>query len=391
MDFLNKAIFSSIDRGLLGLIVTSYEPDDVMSRAAVKLVTAEDLTTGTVKLHPRGFQLNDDGTLMSDTASRQVIVDSVFSYISAESLNFGPPCVDVTDVVLFGVQNNGYVLAEYEEAKTNGDITEGSTCPVPFSRFSVSNSSFNIYASYQQLDAGFRTCSLLRLEDGSAQDFYCALPLIQIPNELLKCLHLTDNIIVKGREMGVYKVSAGLEPFYTEVGEAFLNYLAYQVAFYNMGEDVLNAMKSTMPPAVAAPTVEEQKPRTPRRAEVNVSIEHCYKKTHLQGLFKLLGDPTSLTEFTKMYPEAVITYQWLVKIMTSPWVSNPQAGMSEDEAIYTACVNLLADCRKTRLKFALELLRHRYYIASMGVGNDSLGSVLKGGGVNGQSFKRASF
>ena len=50
----------------------------------------------------------------------------------------------------------------------------------------------------------------------------------------------------------------------------------------------------------------------------------------------------------------------------------------------------MMECRENGLKYGLELLTHRYYLATIPVYEDIVPIVLKGGGVDGESVKRVS-
>lgn len=392
MEFLNNAIVSSEDGSILGVLLTEFDPSVYTSRAVVKLYTVEDLTAEYDKLSPRGFKFTPPGTLLSDTSVTRAVANSVFSYMEEECGRLGQRSLDITDLVLLGMKDGGCVFANYEELVENGskELMEQNAVLIPFKNFKVSNSSFNIYAPYQVSETeGFRTFSLLEVEDGSPRMFHAIFP---VSSNLTGFEGVTpcETLTMETGEFIVYKVELGLNGFYAGVGEAFLNFLAYNVSFCNIGEKLMKEMKTVMPAVPPIPT-EDYAPRIPRRARVNVSIEHVYKDSRLRGIMGKTGDPDGLVEFLREFPEAAISYQWLQRIYNSPWYKSGEGVMTEEECIYTACTNLLSECRQSRLKYAIELLTHRYYIYMLGVVNDNLGPVLKGGGVSGQSLKRVSF
>lgn len=387
MEFLSSAIVSETDGSILGALITSFQPEDYLNRATVKLYTAQEMLNLEGSLQPRGFKYEKPGVLLSDTPVVRSVTDSLFTYMEAECANFVERTKDITDFVLLGVTEGGQVIPNFENCSRETLLTEGTF--VPFKNFRVSNSSFNIYSSYKA-DSGFRTCSLLQLEDGSAETFYAVFPATVDMSSFGDAVLPWDTLEMDGVDRVVYKVSLGLSGFNANVGEAFLNYLAYSISFYNIGEKLMKEMQSVMPGLPQLP-IEESYPRIPRKARVNVSIEHVYKKSRLKGILGYTGDQAGLTDFLREFPEAVISYQWLQKIYQSPWYLSGEGRMSEEECVYTACTNLLAECRKERLKYAIELLTQRYYIYQLGITNDFLGPVLKGGGVNGESIKRVLY
>ena len=393
MEFLNSAIVSSTDGSILGALLTGFNPSDYTNRANVKLYTVDDLTNEYSQLSPRGFKFEPPGKLLSDTSVTRAVADSVFSYMKAECGKLGQRTLDITDLVLLGVKEGGCAFVNYEELVNDGcskEDMEGRAILIPFKNFKVSNSSFNMYAPYQPTDnEGFKTFSLLEVEDGSPHLFYAIFP-ATLSMEGFDGVVPFGTLTLETGDFVVYRVNLGLNGFYAGVGEAFLNFLAYNISFYNIGEKLLKEMKTVMPTLPPIP-VESPGPRVPRRAKVNVSIEHIYRDSRLKGIIGRTDNTEELVAFMREYPEAAISYQWLQRIYQSPWYTEGEGKMTEEECVYTACINLLAECRKTRLKYSIELLTHRYYIYMLGVVNDNLGPVLKGGGVSGQSLKRVSF
>lgn len=393
MEFLNNAIISSEDGSVIGALLTEFNPDVYTSRAKVKLYTVQELEEKYPSMTPRGFAFSSPGKLLSDTNVTRAITSSVFSYMEEECSKLGERNPDLTDLVLRGVKHNASVYVDFAEMASDVDVNEAvdSATLIPFKTFRVSNSSFNIYAPYQAEDGkGYRTFSLLNLEDGSMQPFYAMFQSDVDMSDFGKGVTPCQTLSLNSGEFIVYKVELGLNGFYASVGEAFLNFLAYNVSFHNIGEKLMKEMKTVMPQVPAIPT-EEAQPRIYRKAKVNVSIEHIYKDSRLKGIVGRTGNTEELIEFMKQFPEAAISYQWLQRIYQSPWYIEGEGKMSEEECIYTSCINLLSECKQTRLKYALELLTHRYYIYMLGVVNDTLGAILKGGGVSGEAIKRVSF
>lgn len=392
MDFLSNAIISAQNSEILGALITHFDPSNYQSRSSMRLYSTADLIAEKDKLDPRGFMFQSPGTLLSDTTVMRSVTDSVFSYMEEECSKLGDRTLDITDLVLRGVDVGGCVFANYEQL--NGEVAPEELADkgifVPFKNFRVSNSSFNIYASYQDEADNFKTCSLLKLEDGSAQKFFAVFPSTVDMSDFPRGVMPYQNIELGGVPHVVYEINLGLNGFYASVGEGFLNFLSYNIAFYNIGEKLMKEIRVVMPKVPEIP-VEEQAPRVYRKAKVNVSIQHIYKESRLKGIVGCMGDNESLISFIRDFPEAAISYQWLQKIYSSPWYAELEGKKPEEECVYAACTNLLSMCRQERLKYAIELLTHRYYIYMLGIVNDTLGPVLKGGGVEGESLKRVSF
>lgn len=383
MDFLTNAIFSDTTGMLLGAMITHFNPDDYTSRASVKLHTLSELQSNYQDLEPRGFRFEQPGLLPADTDVRKVFSKSAMSFVEAEYSKLGIREVDITDLVLYGVQNGGCTIVNYPQVKEQG------VAPIllPFANYRVSASSFNIYGAAKMADGTYKTHSMLELEDGSGKSFYAAFPMEADLSPFASICQQLEDIKIRDTDMVVYRVSSCLKPFYACVGEAFLNYLAYHVAYYNVGRKFLREiaplfMESTQQEEMAA-TAQER--RYPKR---NVSIEHAYDKLCLKGLSACSGDNERLIEYLQEVPEARITMHWMSKFFDSPWYKDGVG--TDEERARTASANLMMECRENGLKYGLELLTHRYYLATIPVYEDILPIVLKGGGVDGESVKRVS-
>lgn len=386
MEFLVNSIASAANQSLLGVVITEFNPDDYRSRAKVRLYDIAQFEREYPTLSPMGFVFENNSVLVGDTVDRRAVTDSLFSYVEHEfSQNTGHKC-DIVDLLLQGVVEKGYVVINPEVL---GDGESGAkVILVPMKNFKVSNSSFNIYAPYQCEDGSYRTCSLLNVEDGSPTEFSVAFPTTSSLDDFSEFLRMSGTHTVGEQEYIVYQAKGlGLIPFNVSVGEAFLSYLSYNVAFYNIGEKTLKGLSPQVGEVLATPYVSD---KVPRRPKVNVKIEHTYRNCKLQQIVGMLGDPQQLQEYLRTNPEANITYQWIYKAYNSPWFTATDATL-EQEQLAVSCANLLVDCKKERLKCALELLSHRYYIYSMGLVNDTLGPVIRGGGIDGESLKQSDF
>lgn len=390
MEFLVNAVMSDgEEHRLLGVVIVHFDPTEYTGRAKVELLSIAEFAEKYKDMTPSGFNCGENGALLSDTVMRRAIASSVFSYMEEELSKIGHRELDIVDLVLFGVENKGYVIANY------GRISEEESYDlngiyIPFKSFKVSNSSFNIYASYKDADDSFKTFSLLNVEDGSKKPFAVAFP-AETDLSQFEGLEVQQILNLSGRDYILYTVDMGLVPFYASVGEGFLNYLAYNVAFYNIGEKTLKELAPETETIV--PSVQKSSDYIPRKPKVNVAIEHVYKESQLKTIVSLLQNKEQLFEFLNTNPEASVTYYWIQKAYNSPWFKDnmDKPECSEGDLLATSCSNLLIDCKMMRLKFALELLAHRYYIYSMGMINDNLNVVLRGGGVGGETVKRSNF
>lgn len=387
MEFLENAIFSNTNYSLLGARLTTYTPEVYTSRASVKLYTAEEFRENYAKFTPWGFQLGDNGTIMSDTPARCTLVDSVFSYVESESKQSHQHTFDTTDLVLHGVAAKGFVVVNYKET-----LTGAEPILIPFRNFRVSRSSFNIYASYKNEDDYYRTFSLLDVREGGPKRFYAAFPEEYNLSGFQGGITLAGALEIDGHTYIVYLCELGLSTFYASVGEAFLNYLAYNVSFYDIGIKALTGLIETVHPR-PKPVYkkEENVERLDRVPHKNIGISHVYTECRLQEYANCGNNMDKVVELFKRCPEAIITYQWVDRVQKSPWFIETRDAQGTDEAYYVACTNLMQECRRDGLKCALELLTHRYFILSQGVANDNLGLILRGGGVDGESIKQSDF
>lgn len=380
MDFLTNAIFSAENSMFLGAMITHFDPEQYTSRASMKFYTREDMYASLPTMEPRGFRLDPNGIFSADTNSRRVLSTSVMPFVEAEFSRLGAREVDVTDLMLYGVQHGGATVVNAKE------VLDGRTLPIllPFQNYRVSNSSFNIYGACKVEDGTFRTHSLLELEDGSGKTFHCVFPDDVDMSWAASFCQQVGDIVVNETSMKIYQVQSCIKPFCTCVGEAFLNYLAYNVAYYSVGRKLIKELSPMIRDAAAqekSPMTQEK--RYPRK---NVSIEHTYDKLCLSGINSCNGDNARLIEYLQSYPEATVTMHWLNRLFDSPWYRNTEG--DEESRVKAACANLLVECKEWGLRYSLELLTHRYYLSIVDSYDDVIPLVLKGGGVSGESLKR---
>lgn len=384
MEFLTDAIFSDETGELMGALLTKFDPEDYCSRAEVELYTVERLRQVINELRPRGFRFESKGVLVADTAVRTTLSSDVMSFVESECGNNHTREPDITDLVLFGVQYGGATILNPAAAMS------GAEAPrlVPFVNYKVSESSLNIYGSCKTEDGSFRTHSLLEMENGGEKAIHCVFPKEADMSWAASFCKTAGELEIDGTKMTVYAVRSFLSTFYASVGEAFLNYLAFNVAYYNVGRKFIKAVSPAVKDVTTPSEKDTDTQRTRRVVERNVSIKHAYDVLCLDKLLECLGDPERLQNYVEMYPEANLTLHWLEKLTTSPWYTSDTNESTEEERMRTACAHLLMECKEQGLKYALELLTHRYYLSVLDFSQDTTPMLLKGGGVNGESFKR---
>ena len=387
MQFLVDAVFSTKQLNLLGVLLVDFDINNYRSRPSLRLYSTEELSENYNNMEPRGFVFEEPGILRSDSSSIRSVKDTLFDYVKDEYDPATNTELDIVDFILLGVESDAMVITNPKDCLESDDIVANAIV-MPFSSLEVSKSSFNIYGRYRNKEGLFRTFSLLDYANGSSKEFYCIFDESVDLTEYNSYVSPVSKVDIDGNTSIIYKVNLGLKVFYYSVGEAFLNYLAYNVAFFDIGEKTLRLMqKSTNLQKSYLQQPKEEVPEDERRKVSTCVIEHSFKNERVKEILSRISKEDSLVSYIKENPEAGITYQWLIKLYNSPWFTEGNY-VNDDERIYSACWNLLNDCRKQKLKFALELLTHRYYLMSVGTVNDFLGPVLKGGGVNGKSVKR---
>lgn len=365
-------------------------------------------------MDPMGFSYNGDGSIVSDTPSRCSLVDKVATYIfqnSSENNLIGgigetsPARVDITDIVLQGMEAGAYVCPNYTAHQQDGV----DMILIPISRFKVSRSSFNIYASYKK-DDGFATMSLLQVEDGSANTFTYLVP-AETKSNLNDTLNSMStqhaNVKILGTEThnnteyNVYSVSVGLEGAPCNYGEAFANYVAYNVALYNIGSSIFkNFIKYGEEDSRGKENAEGQKAKNlnleKRYPKFNVMIEHEYfGQMFLNEAMSAYNSVEKQDELISRYPGASLSVTWLDVILTSDVYKislQRELGRNAEQAplkaLKAASQSMLMDCDEMLLAYSLELLSIRYYLHKVGFANDPIGQILGGGGVDGNSISR---
>lgn len=372
MDFLTNAFYSADaeqPERLCGVLLTSFEPKDIASRAHQRYLTLDELRTSK-SVRPAGFMLSNDGVLLSDSAARRVLDTDLSQYLVSELKgDFVFKEKSLIDFVLLGAECGCL-------ASTVNDVA--CAHPVSFSNLRVSNSSFNIYGAYQNEDGSFRTLSLVDVDNITSLPFTAAIPVEHIERfeEFRKWM---TPVSAASADYLVYRVDVPLRGYGAFTGEAFCNYLAYNVSYFTIGLKTIQAYLGDNAPQYKAMKTEDAPERKYRTDPPNLSIVAPYKDTKLHRILDKINDQEQIAYLLQEDMEAAITMSWLQTIF-----KQEQCGEDSIEL----CLNLQLDCRLLRLHCACELLAQRLYLHGLGIFDDTLGPVLKGGGVNGNSFKK---
>lgn len=382
MLFLSTALFeqpTDSDRTrLCGAVVTSFDPQNLNKRPKMSMHSLEELASLN-RSECAGFFVDETGVLFSDSTARRVTGAAQIAFVKPEIEQVNNMKKSLIDFVKDGLVHNVRVLQNFEKASSG----EESPILIPMESFKVSNSSFNIYASYQREDKSFRTMSLVDIETNKAKDFYVAIPSDSVSSFITSYVGVVEEPAVKGlEEYTIYKVSLPLVPFPVLTGEAFCNYLAYSVAYYKIGLQIMDILltDTKFKPDVSK-VADSVYTGTPKTALPSLSIEHDYSKHCLPRVMDCLSGKGDIVELVRTDGEALITMNWIQAIS-----GESSEGTNEDLAKY--CILLRRDCKAKYLHFALELLAQRMCINQVNTFSLPFGSILKGGGVNGCSTKR---
>ena len=238
MDFLVAAIYtraSELEEGsLVGALLTKYVPES----GGRPYVYFADVDTIKERkgIDPRGFELSDRGILLSDSMCRNEFHEDTVQYISASvgQMHLQPP--GLIDVVLYGASSGCSILQNYDACVAGAE----EPVVVQMRSIRVSNSSFNLYAPYKKADGKFRTLSLVDItsEEDETIPFVLVVPENAIGGFSGLREYCTALPRMEGIDGELFRVSMPVVPAYTFMGEAFINYLAYQVAFNKLGVEI---------------------------------------------------------------------------------------------------------------------------------------------------------
>lgn len=381
MDFLINAFCDDRSGQLLGMSCVDYNPEQFDSRANVRMYSADEFRDSYVQMKPMGFVLDKDGLLSADSNALRPVSGDTFPFIYEQHTEIPSKEKDITDLILFGAENGGATLVNYSAIKEGED-----PIILPFSSYKVSTSSMNIYGAYRLPDNSFRTHSMLEMEDGSGKTVYVVFPQERLGVDFSGFCEEIDTIEVKGSPMTVFKVDTTMKCYNIGVGEAFLNYLAYMVSYYNIGRKVLKVLAPAVESAQEK-VLPPQAERGARKVQKNVSIIHAYDREYVRDVVECSHDSERLNNLVTAFPEARVTIHWFQKAYGSQWIDRTK----DDNGISTVCANLAVECRKQGLKYGLELLTHRCQLMATMSFDNSIPLILRGGGVDGQSAKQVSF
>ena len=395
MDFLTTAVYSDQaedgkNTDLIGVVVTRFDPEDISSRASVEFVDADTLKSGE-GLDTRGFYLDSNGILFSDTESRRSLSPTMATYVMKHANQYKASKVGIIDILLMAVRDNACVLVNYD---LHADAPERhELISIPAINYKVSESSFNIYAPYTNESGFFRTHSLVDVTQNTAIPFFLAVPDQAVENwgSVMSVLSACDPLEALPN-YSIFCVYAELVPTAYFAGEAFINFLAFNVAYHRMGEKII---KSYMRDTRYTPDKESEPKELERKRPLrNISIYCSYNRPKMDEVVKYFGNVAEMEK--RMHDgEFRITTEWVLKLLkVIQNVQDTSGAGSESEfqqKTCAACIPVLASCRKQLLHYSLELLGQRLYVADRGPFADPLNLTLKGGGVYGNSIKRTAW
>ena len=382
MYFLSTTLFEQEKETertqLCGAVLTSFNPAEISARPVLSMVTMDELSE-IDRAMCAGFTINEDGVLLSDSSPRRVTGSAQISFVKNEIDMANSSDKTLIDFLKDCLNYNCRVLQNYEKALSGEELP----ITIPVESFKVSNSSFNIYASYQREDKSFRTMSLIDIEENKAKEFCVAIPAEYFSGMLMNYKSLIALKSVKGlEEYTICKVDLPLQPFPVLTGEAFCNYLAYNVAYYKIGLQVIDVLLSdTKFKSDTTANKDTQYAGTPKTPAPSLSIESEYTNHALNQIMSCMDDSTLLVELVQSNGEANITMNWMQEIQKA-------SNSAVNGELAKTCIALRHDCKSKYLHFALELLAQRLCINQVNTFSLPFGSVLKGGGVNGCSLKR---
>ena len=373
MDFLTNAFFSTDSEAtekLCGVLLTRFDAADITARAVQKYLTVEELRASN-DLKPAGFVLDDHGVLHSDVPARRVLDQEMSAYLMAELKG---EHVDreksLIDFVLLGAECGA--LAAHPSDTT-------CSSPVSFGNLRVSNSSFNIYGAVQLENGSFKTLSLVDIDAVKSAPI-----LVAIPENCIDRFSAFEKWMLPSStqldEYGVFEVCVPLMGYGAFTGEGFCNYLAYSVSYYTVGLGTIKSYLGDNAPQYKVVSPVAPPERKYRDAAPNLSIVAPYKTPKWKQILNAMEDPQLMDALISSDTEAAMTLSWLQAVV--------QLQNNDGEDVSQLCLNLQLDCKLQRLHCACELLAQRIYLHGLGVFDDTLGPVLKGGGVSGYSFKK---
>lgn len=398
MEFLVDAIFRETTSRLCGMNIVSFDPDKPLERPVARVMPLDEFHAAYPSMEPYGFKYNaESGVIVSDTPARRSLVDEVATYVMQDTLVTGGRMrsitdYDITDVVLWGLEVQAAVCANWEEVQTKSD----EPILIPFKRFRVAKTSFNIYAAYQKHDDTFATYSLVSPIDGSAEENVIFVPVAAMDQFGVLVKHLVSNS-VKVEDLGetkydgstykVLRIVVGLHGFSCNVGEGFTNYLSYNVTNYDIGNQIITDFIS-LGESNTAGTVRKAQPNTTakRRPKYNVAVEHIYSGVNMiKEVLPILDDIDKLRELLEFRPEAAVAASWLETIVWSQAFQSTLKKNDVSAALQAGAMSLQEVCKVRLLAFNCQLLSMRYFLHRIGAINCPFDDIISGGGVPGES------
>lgn len=388
MDFLNTALYEmqGAESRLRGALLTRFNEKDWEVRPYVHFVPVERMKDPEFVSNPTGFALDKDGVLLADTTSRSVFDSAVNKYIIDSSGARSSDPLGLIDVILFGYAHQCKIIQNWQDVLFG---QEKEVIEISFETLRVSSSSFNIYTPFQTAQRVYRTLSLVDITTDGTIPFVMFVPESEVSAFKAKQFNGVDELeplpdYAPGK---FYRIMTELLPATACLGEAFVNYLAYSVAYYNLGVKVCDSLLSDSKYTQEEAVQEELAKRARKKPLHNVSITHSFTEPHLKTLLNCMGNRQHLEQLFREHPEVGITYDWVRNIYNSA----PEGASFSSDEMYQACIRWKYSCRTYLLRFGLELLSQRLYVCKVDIVDSSLPLLLQGGGVLGNSIKRITW
>lgn len=360
MYFLDHTIFDRKTGKLLACKVAEIM-NEYTARAADKILLPDELKYVSDRNETVGFRIDSNGVLLSDCSNKLITSKDNFDVILQEAELKKPRSLDLTDIVLMLVQYNAFIIVNYDEA-LNGE----EPITIPAKSLKVSKTTFNITGSYKLPEGGFRTFSLLKVEDASPIEFYAGVHSYEKEFDIFG-----DKVsIVKSpiEDCSVLKVNAKLEIAPTSLCGTFINYCSFNRAKFDVAIKCATTLhNSEHPESIVQYKTEQVKSTYEHRSYSGVVPQ--FKHTHDRCMLQQLASNPNLEKEVK---EAMLTVQW-----TRYYLSKLSKKVNGSETEY---INFINTSKKLVLKFDLELMSNRYYLSNMSMFN-MFDKILEGGGV----------
>lgn len=381
MEFIKSVVYADADSNhqeCTGLLLTQYDPKELYTRPKPLYVPRAQLSAHLE--NAAGWTISEDGVVLADSTDNAAAIPEamLLSALSGEDKGLTP---GIVDILRFALIHNGFVLPEFEV-----ESEKGLDVRIPVRTFRVSQSSFNIYAPYSK-EGSFRTFSLLNPIDGSGKEFFIALDIAAVPSNIKHLVAATGTTFqtIEGQQLYVFSVHAALQDCNPFLGGAFVNFLAFYVAFNDIGLRMAKIYsKSISTPTEERPVVKPLEPKERAAKPANLQIVHTWADCNVASVMRRLGNGEPAAEIMEKVNGAAGVIEW-TNIMRQRHKTLVSAGKEGAWASVYMDVRLSAETYE--LCYGLELLEQRYVLFNLGWVLDQTGLFYRGGGVYGISRK----